>query len=124
MKRFAASAVVALLAAAPLAGQDMGQAAGGEKVTITGQVVDVSCFTLAGASGAGHRECAQICADKGIALGMLADGTIYIPLGSGMANPMNPKFREHAERRVTVTGIHRFTNGVHTIEVESVAAAS
>jgi len=124
MKRYATSLLVMLFAAAPLAAQQMAQGTSGETVTITGQVVDVSCFTLAGASGAGHRECAQICADKGIALGVLSDGTIYIPLGSGMANPMNPKFREHAEHKVTVTGTHRFTNGVHTIEVESVSAAS
>lgn len=124
MKRIAAVVVLALFAAAPLAAQGMEQGKAGEKVTLTGQVIDVSCYTLLGASGPGHRECAQTCADKGIALGILVDDTIYIPLGSGMANPMNPKLREHAERRVTVTGTHRFANGVHTIEVESVAAAS
>jgi hypothetical protein len=124
MKQVAASLVIALFAAAPVAAQGMGQAAAGEKMTITGQVVDVSCYTLNGASGAGHRECAQVCADKGIALGILSNGTVYIPLGSGMANAMNPKLREHAERQVRVTGTHRFTNGVHTIEVESVTAAS
>lgn len=124
MKRIAAVVVLALFAAAPLAAQGMDQSKAGEKVTLTGQVIDVSCYTLLGASGPGHRECAQTCADKGIALGILVDDTIYIPLGSGMANPMNPKLREHAERRVTVTGTHRFANGVHTIEVESVAAAS
>ncbi len=124
MKRFAAAVLVTLFATAPLAAQSRDQGNAGEKVTLTGQVVDVSCYTLHGASGPGHRECAQTCADKGIALGILVDGTIYIPLGSGMANPMNPRLREHAERRVTVTGTHRFANGVHTIEVESVAAAS
>lgn len=124
MKTFAASLVAVLFAAAPLAAQGMGEAPKSETVTITGQVVDVSCYTLAGASGAGHRECAQICADKGIALGILSGGNIYIPLGSGMANAMNPKLREYAERNVRVTGVHRHANGVHTIEVESVSAAS
>jgi hypothetical protein len=122
MKRFAAVLGVILLAGGPVAAQ--GQGAAPDSVTITGQVVDVSCYTLNGASGAGHKQCAQACADKGIVLGILVDGTIYIPLGAGMANAQNARFREFAEGRVRVTGMHRFTNGVHTIEVRSVSAAS
>ena len=95
-----------------------------DEMTITGQVVDVSCFTLSNASGANHKACAQACADKGITLGVkTADGTIYIPLGTGMANAQNPKLREHAEGNVRITGTHRFANGLHTIEVKSIAAA-
>jgi hypothetical protein len=122
MQRFAASLAVLLLAAAPLAAQ--GQAAAADSMTITGQVVDVSCLTLNGASGASHKQCAQVCADKGIALGILSNGTVYIPLGSGMANAQNAKLREYAEGRVRVTGMHRFSNGVHTIEVRSIAPAT
>jgi hypothetical protein len=86
--------------------------------------VDVSCFTLSGATGDAHKACAQACADKGIALGILAsDGTIYLPLGSGMANPQNPKLRQYAEGKVKVTGTHRFANGLHTIEVKTIEAA-
>jgi len=122
MKRFAAVLGVVLLAGGPVAAQ--GAAAAPDSVTITGQVVDLSCYTLNGASGEGHKQCAQVCADKGITLGILADGTIYIPLGTGMANAQNARFREFAEGRVKVTGRHRFANGVHTIEVQSVTAAS
>lgn len=122
MKRIMAVLGVVLLAGGQAAAQ--GQAAAPDSVTITGQVVDVSCYTLSNASGTGHKQCAQVCADKGITLGILVDGTIYIPLGSGMANAQNARFREFAEGRVRVTGMHRFTNGVHTIEVRSVTAAS
>ena len=115
------------LASAPLAAQQPTAAAApkADEMTITGQVVDVSCFILNNASGASHKACAQACADKGITLGVkTSDGTIYIPLGTGMANAQNPKLREFAEGNVRVTGVHRFTNGVHTIEVKSLAAAT
>ena len=122
MKRIIAVLGVVMLAGGQVAAQ--AQPAAPDSVTITGQVVDVSCYTLNNASGAGHKQCAQTCADKGIVLGILANGTIYIPLGAGMANAQNAKFREFAEGRVRVTGMHRFTNGVHSIEVRSVTAAS
>lgn len=122
--RIAVTLACFALGAAPLAAQQPAGAPKAEETTITGQVVDVSCFTLSNASGAGHKACAQTCADKGIALGIkTADGTIYIPLGSGMANAQNPKLREHAEGNVRITGTHRFANGLHTIEVKSIAAA-
>ena len=126
-KSIAITMVVWLGAAASLAAQATAQARTprAEEVSITGQVVDVSCLVLNSASGTSHKSCAQTCADKGIPLGIkTADGTIYIPLGSGMANAQNPKLREYAEGNVQVTGLHRFTNGVHTIEVKSVSAAT
>jgi hypothetical protein len=127
MHRRIAAALVLVGAATPLAAQERPVPAqpAAQETTITGQVVDVSCFILNNASGPSHRACAQACADKGIALGIkTADGTIYIPLGTGMANAQNPKLREHAEGNVRVTGQHRFTNGVHTIEVKAIAAAT
>jgi hypothetical protein len=120
MKRFAAVLGVVLLMGAPLAAQ--GAAAAPDSITITGQVVDLTCYTLKGASGANHKQCAQACADKGMTLGILADGTLYVPLGAG--DTPNTRLKEFAEGRVKVTGMHRFANGVHTIEVRSVTAAS
>ncbi len=43
----------------------------GSQRTITGTVVDVSCKFGQGLSGDSHRQCAQICADKGIPLAIL-----------------------------------------------------
>lgn len=120
MKRIAAVLGVVLFAGGPLAAQEA--AAAPDSVTITGQVVDVTCYTLKGASGAAHKQCAQACADKGMTLGILSNGTIYIPLGTG--DTPNTKLREFAESQVKVTGMHRLKNGVHTIEVRSVSAAS
>jgi hypothetical protein len=116
---FTALPLAAQGAAAPAAG------AGGNEMTITGQVIDVNCFTTKGASGAGHKACAQACAKAGVPLAILgSDGTIYMPVSSSPGDPQNSKLIPFAEDKVKVTGIHRMASGLHTIEIKTIAAAS
>src|SRR2546422_8180100 len=61
LKRVLACTAVLALCALPLAAQGHAATAGNE-MTITGQVVDLNCFTTNGQSGAGHKACAQACA--------------------------------------------------------------
>ena len=69
-------------AAVPLAAQ---QTPAGETVTITADVVDLSCKYVQNASGAEHKMCAEVCADKGQPLGLLtADGQFLLPVNAGM----------------------------------------
>lgn len=97
----------------------------GDERTITGTVIDLNCYVAGGAMGANHKGCAEACAKAGVQLGILgSDGTIYVPVSSKPADPTNPKLIPHAETKVTVTGTHRLANGLHTIEVKSVAAAN
>jgi hypothetical protein len=118
-RAFAAAAAV-VLAAFPLAAQTPGN-----ETTITGQVIDVNCHTTMGAAGAGHKQCAQACAKAGVALAILgSDGTIYMPVSSKPGDPQNSRLMEFAESKVRVTGTHRFANGLHTIEIKTVSAAS
>lgn len=109
MRALIASAVIGLLlvAASPLAAQEQKAAAPQPAaVTITADVIDLSCRLVNKASGASHRECAQVCADKGQPLALLAtDGTVYMPVNAGMgAAGENAKLRAHAEHRVRVKG--------------------
>ena len=39
--------------------------------TVTGEVIDITCYIAGGMKGEGHRECAQMCADQGLPLGFL-----------------------------------------------------
>ena len=80
LKRTLASAALLTLCALPLAAQQQKPAAAaGNDMTLTGQVIDVNCYTTMGASGAGHKQCADACAKAGVALAILSsDGTIYI----------------------------------------------
>lgn len=100
-------------------------AAAGEKVTMTGEVVDSACYIAQGAAGAGHRECAQKCADKGIPLALLDDesGDIVWLAGSDHT-PANDTLREYAGQKVTVTGTLAERGGARLLTIESVEPAS
>lgn len=100
------------------------QGKGGTEMELTGQVIDVSCHTM-GVSGPSHKQCAQACAKAGVALAILGrDGNIYIPVSSKPGDAQNSRLMKFAEAIVRVKGIHRFANGLHTIEISSVTAAS
>jgi hypothetical protein len=122
-RTYAAAAVLAFVAL-PLAAQADGGGKGGTETELIGQVIDVNCQTT-GVSGSGHTQCTQACAKAGVALAILAsDGNIYIPVSSKPGDAQNSRLLEFAETKVKVKGIHRFANGLHTIEIKSVAAAS
>ena len=109
---FAAIAVTAV-AAKPAQAQ--------EATTITAEVVDLVCYTNMGLQGEGHRECAQVCADMGLALGFLgSDGLIYLASGKGMpAAPTNADLRPHAAHTVEVKGMLNERSGARMIVIES-----
>jgi type 1 fimbria pilin len=124
LKRFLASAAALALFAIPLSAQAM-QHADGDKVTLTGNVIDVYCYSTMGAQGAGHKQCALACAKAGEPLAILtSDGTIYMPVSNKPADPQNPRLEPFAEGKVKVTGTHRMVNGLHTIQIESIEAAT
>jgi type 1 fimbria pilin len=123
LKRILATTAVLALCALPLAAQGHAAMAGNE-VTITGQVIDLNCNTTNGASGAGHKACAGACAKAGVPLGILSDGTIYLPVSSKPGDPQNSKLEQYVEGKVKVTGTHRMVSGLHTIEIKTVSAAS
>jgi hypothetical protein len=123
LKRILASAAALAIFALPLSAQ--AQANAGDKVTLTGQVIDVNCYTMHQLQGDQHKACATACANKGVSLAILAsDGTIYMPVSSKPGDPQNPRLVQFAEGKVKVTGTHRMVSGLHTIEIETVQAAS
>lgn len=90
------------------AAQSGGQMASpvGRDITVSGTVIDISCKFGQGLTGADHRMCSQICADRGLPLAILTDdGKLYIPTSAGMpGDGQNARLREYGEQRVTVTG--------------------
>jgi hypothetical protein len=125
LKRILASSAVLALVALPLAAQESKMAKMAKEATITGQVIDLNCYTAKGASGEGHKMCAQACAKAGVTLALLGnDGTIYVPISSKPADPQNSRLVEFAESKVTVTGTQRMEKGLHTIEIKTITAAS
>jgi hypothetical protein len=118
-----AVAVLAFMAL-PLAAQTDDARKSGTDIELTGQVIDVNCHST-GVAGPGHKECAQACAKAGVVLAILgSDGNIYIPVSSKAGDAQNSRLSAFAETKVKVKGIHRFANGLHTIEIQSVAATT
>jgi predicted lipoprotein with Yx(FWY)xxD motif len=124
LKRLLASAAVLALAAPVLSAQAM-QHNQGDKVTLSGHVIDVYCYSTMGAQGASHKTCATACAKAGEPLAILTpDGTIYMPVSNKPGDPQNPRLLPFVEENVKVTGTHRMVNGLHTIQIETIEAAS
>ncbi len=100
-------------------------AAAGDKVSKTGEVVDSACYIAKGAKGEGHRDCAQKCADAGIALALLEDGTDeVIWLVDADHTSANDTVREYAGQKVTVTGELAERGDESLLIIESVEPAS
>ncbi|MBI4420331.1 MAG: hypothetical protein HY560_05855 [Gemmatimonadetes bacterium] len=99
----------------------MAKPAGATK-TVTGTVVDVSCKFGQGLTGADHRMCAQVCADKGIPLAILSsDGKLYVPVSDQMpGEAQNARLKEFAEQEVTVTGTVFAAGGGNAIQIASI----
>src|SRR2546425_10925265 len=99
MKRILATTAVLAFCALPLAAQGHAMTAGDE-MTITGQGVDLNCNTTNGASGPGHKACAQACAKAGVPLGILAsDGPMYLAGSSKPGGPQNSELMQFTARQ-------------------------
>lgn len=124
LKRILAGAALVAICAAPLSAQQPAASAGSD-FTLTGQVIDMNCYVTMGASGAAHKQCAAACAKAGVALAILgSDGNVYMPVSRKPADPQNSRLVPFAEARVKITGTHRMSSGIHTIEMKTIEAAS
>ena len=121
MKKMLGSCLLALAAVALVAAP----AVAGDSVTKTGEVIDSACYIAQGAKGEGHRDCAQKCADSGIPLALLEDGTDeVIWLSDSDHTPANDALRKYAGKKVKVTGALAERGGAKLLVIESVEPAS
>lgn len=95
-----------------------------KETTMTGEVLDLTCYASHPETGSGpdHASCAKTCIDKGLPVGLLVDGVIYLPVMKNHTSP-NKAFGEYAGKIVTVTGTPQDVAGSHFIVVSAVAAA-
>src|SRR5690349_12310283 len=73
---------------------------------VTGEVIDSACYIKSGAKGADHVKCAQACAEAGIPLAILEDGTqkvVWVASKKDMETP-NAELKPFAGKRVKATG--------------------
>jgi hypothetical protein len=102
----------------------------GRPLTLTGEVVDVSCYTQLGKRGEGHKACGAMCVASDSPVGLLtADGTLYIL----MPEPHHPRrdgkaslakyFSEHMAQTLTLSGMATSHGGIHTLFIPVPAEA-
>jgi hypothetical protein len=90
--------------------------------SVTGNLEDTFCYTVVGAHGASHAECALKCAQKGIPVGLIEKGTerMYILLPPKNEQAMPDDVLKNMEKEVTVTGKSYSKGGVEFLTAESV----
>ena len=102
--------------------------AAGRPLTVTGEVVDVSCYTQMGKRGEAHKACGAKCVLAGAPVGIVtADNTLYIL----MPEPHHPRrdgqvsiAKEYSEKMastVTVSGMASEFGGIHTLFIAAPA---
>lgn len=94
-------------------------------MTVKGEVVDVACSTAKkdAGKGAGHANCAMVCARKGQPVGILTADAVYNVVGDYAANN-NAKLLDFVARNVIVTGEVTEKDGVKSINVKSIKLAN
>ena len=101
------------------------QKAAGTKDSITGEVIDTSCFMKKGAKGPAHAKCAETCAKAGTPLSLLTDdGKVVFLIGEKDPGPgANPLLVEHVAKRVMIDGVWYERGGAKVFEVQKVTPA-
>ena len=94
-------------------------------MTVKGEVVDVACSTAKkdAGKGAGHANCAMVCAKKGQPVGIRTTDAVYNVVGDYAANN-NAKLLDFVAKNVIVTGEVTEKDGVKSINVKSIKLAN
>jgi hypothetical protein len=91
-----------------------------EPVTLTGEVVDLHCYTSRGAHGEDHAGCANACLSRDVPAGLLtADGTLYLLLSEKSVS-VKDKVAGKAGKKVTAKGVVVERSGLKAIKVASI----
>lgn len=77
----------------------------GDRVTVTGEVVEMWCYLEAGDRGAAKKACATACAKAGNPVALVDDkGELYLLAGLKSHQPAQELLLDKMSERVTVTG--------------------
>jgi hypothetical protein len=89
---------------------------------LTGEVVDITCYLDHESKGEKHASCAQKCIEKGLPVGIVADGKLYAVIVSSHETP-NAKLAPYAGQLVTISGKVLERDGLRAIDMEDVQPA-
>ena len=135
MKRFRFAAVLALALPAAAAGSqcsghedkasiqkaEAAEAAVADTASMQGEIVDIACFFRHDSSGPEHTSCAVYCANLGMPMAFLEEGTgnLFVVLPSGHADPKETVL-PHLGQKVDVKGVLMASGGLTGIEITGI----
>ena len=93
----------------------------GERLTVSGEVVEMWCYLEAGDRGAAKKACATACARAGNPIALVDDkGELYLLAGLKSHQPAQELLLDKMSERVTVTGTLVKNPNARMIYIESV----
>lgn len=93
----------------------------GERVTVTGEVVEMWCYLEAGDRGAAKKACATACATAGNPIALVDDkGQLFVLAGLKSHQPAQELLLDKMSERVTLTGTLVKNPNAQMIYIESV----
>jgi hypothetical protein len=91
-----------------------------DEVTLTGEIVDLHCYTSRGAHGEEHAGCSNACISRDVPAGLLAeDGTLYLLINEKPTS-VKEKIAGKAGKKVTAKGKVVERSGVKALQLTSV----
>jgi hypothetical protein len=91
-----------------------------EALTVKGEIVDMACYMAKGLRGPSHKACAQLCARKGVPIGVLTDdGHLYLLLEDHNDTDPYDAAKKLAGERAEISGKEFSKQGVASIVVSS-----
>ena len=112
MKKSAVLLALALLATLAIADD--------QPVTLSGEVVDLHCYTSRGAKGAEHAGCSNACISRDVPAALLTDdGTLYL-LVNEKPTSVKEKIAGMAGKKVKATGKVVERSGMKVLQLASI----
>ena len=89
-----------------------------EDLTVQGEIVDMACYMAKGSKGSAHKACAQMCAKKGVPIGILTDGgEVYLLLDDHNNSDPYEAAKKLAGDRAEISGKKFVKQGIASIVV-------
>ena len=91
-----------------------------EDITVQGEILDMACYMAKGSKGPAHKACAQMCAKKGVPIGVLTDsGEVYLLLDDHNDSDPYEAAKKLAGERAEISGKKYSKQGVASIVVNA-----
>lgn len=92
----------------------------GQQITVTGEVLDLTCYIAYNLSGPEHASCARDCIRSGLPVGIKTkDGKVYLLTGKA-GHSVNAELVEYAAKTITIRGKETVRDGFSQLQVEEI----